>query len=157
MYTLSISNKQNLPEDYQLLYYPYSITEWEIEYKPLPFSKKRKEKIRIVTNLLRKETAFFELPFTELKPLSSGGDSIIPQENYSEDKREEVAQEFIRNYYIHKKKIWSYPAVNFINSYKLYVPYAIYEDTKQDFVLHELYTDSKEPLTKHKELAHYVN
>ncbi|MGP4073241.1 hypothetical protein ACTWQB_11880 [Piscibacillus sp. B03] len=156
MYTITTSQQLELPKTYQLLYYPYSITEWDIEYKPLPFSKKRKEKVRIVTNLLRQETAFFDLPSQDLKPLTKEKNSIIPNSNYSEHERTDVAKAFIRNYYIHKKKVWSNPKIDMKSTYEFYVPYAIYEDpNSQKLILHELYTNTRNLLKKHKELEKF--
>lgn len=159
MYTFSFSEARKNVPDSILVFYPYQVTQWEIDYKPLPFMKHRKEKKQLIANLTKKETSFFEGNINQFIDFSSEySDSILPR-NYSEQELMEVGLDFLKNNYMHRRKVWSHPQLTLIHSYFLYIPYLIYQKTIKGVdksVILEPLTGSEDLLDKYKEVSTFL-
>ncbi|GGF28949.1 hypothetical protein GCM10010954_30090 [Halobacillus andaensis] len=159
MYTLQEKDTIQLPDQYTMVYYPYMVSEWSVEYQPLPFMKKRKEKMRVISNLFHKETGLFEWPADKMEALSNEREGIFLPEQYEESARHHTSLDFIRNLYLHKRKVWSSPVIDCLNTYSLYVTYAIFPEDRKGrkvYQMVELATGQKVNLQHHKNIYHYL-
>lgn len=159
MYTFSYEEqRRKLPES-MLIFYPYRVTEWEITYKPLPFAKQRIEKKMLISNLVKKETSFFEIDKKALVPFKKEDFPLKLPEVYPESELVDVGFEFLKNYYMHKRKVWSYPKLDMVASYSLYIPYLIYAKTVKGVertYFFETFSGSEDLLDKYKEVKSYL-
>ncbi|MFG6147677.1 hypothetical protein [Halobacillus sp. B23F22_1] len=159
MYTLQDKESIQLPDQYTAVYYPYKVSEWAVEYKPLPFMKKRKEKMRVISNLFHKETGLFEWPVDKMEALSTKVEDVFLPEQYEESDRHYTSLDFIRNLYLHKRKVWSNPVIDCLNTYSLYVTYAIFPEIQKGrkvYQMVELATGQKVNLHHHKKIYQYL-
>ncbi|WP_106496329.1 hypothetical protein [Lentibacillus sp. Marseille-P4043] len=158
MYTFSLDGIR-APQNAKPLFYPYEVTQWQIQYKPFPFMKMKTENKYLITNLTRKETNFFEGNVNKFVPFQEKEDALILPTNYLQEERVNVSDKFLENYYIHKRKVWSYPKISLLNTYALFVPYFIYKkrikNVEKDFLL-EPSSGSEDLLDKYKEIQKYV-
>ncbi|MFD2043024.1 hypothetical protein ACFSTA_01740 [Ornithinibacillus salinisoli] len=160
MYTFSFDEARKKVPESTLVFYPYQVTEWEIEYKPLPFMKLRTEKKQLISNLTKKETSFFEWNTDQFIPFSNEYSNQVLPKCYSEQELMEVGSHFLKNNYLHKRKVWSYPQLTLIHSYFLYIPYLIYQKKIKGVdktVILEPFTGSEDLLDKYKEVRDYLN
>jgi len=158
LFTVSIPSYFSDHED-TLLYYPYQVSEWLIEYKPLPFMKQKTVKRNLITNLTKKETSFYDAPLENVERLEQQNQALILPINYSKEDVKDSAIRFLTNHYMHKKKVWSYPDITFTTSYSLYIPYFIGEREvkgKNKRVIIEPETNHVDLLVKYKEIHHYL-
>ncbi|WP_020007924.1 hypothetical protein [Salinicoccus albus] len=111
---------------------PVLISEWMVNYKPLPFSGRRTIKHYLGTSLLDRATSFSDFSYEDYKipkyprtlPVSTHYD--IEKEGY----------DLLRHHYVYKKKIWSFPDIDMINDYLIYIPYHIIQKDKE-YILYE--------------------
>lgn len=160
MYTFPYEEQQKNFPDSVLVFYPYQVTEWIIEYKPLPFAKYRKEKKFLVSNLTKKETSFFEVERGRLIDFVKDPSHLVLPEQYGEVERDRVGEEFLKNYYMHRRKVWSYPKMDMVNSFPLYIPYLVYSKTvkgEDKKFIYELFTGSEDVLDKYTEVKKFLN
>ncbi|WP_101842601.1 hypothetical protein [Halobacillus sp. Marseille-P3879] len=159
MYMLQEADNIVLPAQCTMVYYPYAVSEWSVEYKPLPIMKKRKEKMRVVSNLFHKETTLFEWPMEKMKTLSVEKQGIFLPEQYEEAERQDQSADLLRNLYLHKRKVWSNPVIKCLNTYSLYVTYAVFQDDskgKQRYQMIEMASGHKADLLHHKRIYDYL-
>ncbi|WP_181347710.1 hypothetical protein [Thalassobacillus sp. CUG 92003] len=159
MYTLTQAKSVELPEAAKVIYYPYLVSEWSVAYRPLPFMKERKEKIKVVTNVFRKETSLFEWPSSKMKTLTTIGEGITLPKKHGEAECLATAKDFIRNIYLHKRKVWSNPVISSLNTYSLYVGYATFLSShkgKPTYKLLELATGHEADVAQHKDIHQYL-
>ncbi|AQQ54706.1 hypothetical protein [Planococcus lenghuensis] len=159
MYTFSYEEqRRKLPESL-LVFYPYLVTEWAVTYKPLPFTKQRTEKKMLISNLVKKETSLFEIDKKSLVPFEKEDDSLTLPGHYPESEITEVGFELLKNYYMHKRKVWSYPKPDMVKSYLLYIPYLVYTKTvkgEERTYFFETFSGSEDLLDKYKEVESYL-
>lgn len=158
LFTISIDEKYK-KQNYILFYYPYQVTEWQLEYKPFPFMKKKKEKRNLITNLTKKETNFYDNHLVNLETINHQKKPIILPINYEKENLENVAVKYLQNHYIHKKKVWSYPVITLLNTYSLYIPYFVGTEKRKGKnvnVLLEPATGNTDVLIKYEEIQNYL-
>lgn len=159
MYMLKEADHIELPDHYTMVYYPYSLSEWSIEYKPLPFMKKRKEKMRVISNMFHKDTGLFEWSSDKMKALPSKSEGIFLPQKYEKKDQQQTSIDFLRNLYLHKRKVWSSPVLECLNTYSLYVSYAIFPEYKKGrkvYQMLEIASGHKADLNQHKSIYHYL-
>lgn len=112
---------------------PILISEWEVIFKPFPFMKKKGFKHFLATNLIENSTSFSDEDLKEYK--NKQYDYTLPLDiNYSVD---QYGQDMLRNFYIHKKKSWSFPEIEKVGEYVVYLPYSMEENNKKIFLIEE--------------------
>ncbi|UOQ91911.1 hypothetical protein MUO14_15495 [Halobacillus shinanisalinarum] len=159
MYMLQEADKIQLPDQHTILYYPYVLSEWSVEYKPLPFMKNRNEKMRVISNMFYKDTGLFAWSMEKLKALPNNDQAIFLPEQYEDKDRHHTTVDFLRNLYLHKRKVWSNPLLDCLNTYSLYVPYAIfpeYSKKQRGYQILEISSGHRADLKKHKDIYHYL-
>ncbi|RNF39540.1 hypothetical protein [Planococcus salinus] len=160
MYTFPYEEQQKNFPGSVLVFYPYQVSEWIIEYKPLPFTKQRKERKFLVSNLTKKETSFFEVGMDHLIPFNKQPSHLVLPERYEEAERDAVGQEFLKNHYMHRRKVWSYPKMEMTGSFSLYIPYFVYTKTikgEEKKFIYELFTGNEDALDKYKEIKKFLH
>jgi len=159
LYTFPIDNDKKLGNGV-LFYYPHQITEWIIEYKPLPFMKLKKEKRKLITNLTKKETNFYDESTDSLKKVDFPIEKhIILPINYEKKDMEKNSVKYLQEHYLHKKKVWSYPTLTLLDTYPLYIPYFISRKERKGKninILFEPITGNCDVLDNYKEIQKYL-
>ncbi|SES94575.1 hypothetical protein SAMN05421676_102180 [Salinibacillus kushneri] len=159
MYTLAYKEQIEAHPDAKVVFYPYEVTNWEIGFKPLPFLKKRMEKKSLITNLTKMETSFFQMKKDNLLPFDEQNHHLILPIHYTYQELTQTGMEYLKNNYIHKRKVWSYPEIHLKNTFTLYIPYLVYsrkvKGREKTFLL-EPSTGSEDVLEKYKEIANYL-
>lgn len=103
---------------------PVIISEWNVKFKPFPFMKRRGLKHFLATNLIESSTSFSNGNLKEFKEQKF--EYTLPVDTtYDVDG---PGMDMLRNYYIHKKKSWSFPEIEKIDEYIVYLPYAVGEN-----------------------------
>lgn len=122
---------------------PVLISEWQVKYKPLPLMKKKGLTHFLATNLIETSTSFSDESLKDFKnekynitlPVSTDYDV----NHYGEN--------MLKNYYMHQKKSWSFPEIEKITEYIVYLPYAIEEAGNKLFLVEES-TGMKKKISK---------
>lgn len=113
---------------------PVMISEWQVRFRPLPFMKKRGTRHYLATNLMETSTSFTNESMDQYK--KQRYDYTLPV--CTEYDIEEYGTDMLRNYYIHKKKSWSFPEIEKVDEYIVYLPYEIEETDDKIFLLEEM-------------------
>lgn len=130
---------------------PIVISEWQVKFKPLPFMKKKGFKHFLATNLLESSTSFSNESWEEYKEQQF--DYTLPIDtSYDVDGH---GMDILRNYYIHKKKSWSFPEIEKVDEYIVYLPYVIEENEKKIFLL-EKTTGLKKRIKNNDKIYKYL-
>ncbi|SEQ01008.1 hypothetical protein [Piscibacillus halophilus] len=156
MYLLEYSSN-HVPSDYRyMIYYPYKITEWSIKYKPFPFMKPKLEKMRLVTNLYKNDTSLFHWPIEKMKPLTTIDSNILRMPKLlSEHDLMDSSEDFLRNLYLHKRKVWSFPELTLLDQYDLFVPYTVTNGERGEY-LTELTTGYSTLIQNNQDIYNYL-
>lgn len=108
-----------------LIYYPYKVTNWSIHCKKFPFTKAKEEKRTLITNLTKKQTDFYSNQLKSFIPFEKEQSDLVLPIHYEEESLLAYSKSFLANYYIHKRKVWSYPVLYLMHTYSLYIPYLV--------------------------------
>lgn len=130
---------------------PVLISKWHVTYKPLPFAGQKKFKHFLATDLLQKETSFSEDDYQTYSQKKYS--YTIPVEmNYDIEKN---GYEILRHHYMYKKKSWSFPTVENVGKYHIYLPYSI-TYRNDEYILHEETSGLSRKLKKNDEIYKLV-
>lgn len=130
---------------------PVLMSEWTVSYKPLPFIGNRKIKHYLGTSLLEKITSFTEDTFVEYT--TPKYPYTLPVHlNYDIEKE---GHDLLRHHYVYKKKSWSYPDINMVNDYLIYIPYYIIQKDNE-YILFEEPSGQKKKLSKNDEIIEMI-
>lgn len=102
---------------------PVLISEWKVRFKPLPFMNKKGFRHFLATNLLESSTSFSSDTLEQFK--AKQYDYTLPVS--TEYNIDGYGADMLRNYYIHKKKSWSFPEIEKVDEYMVYLPYEVEE------------------------------
>lgn len=122
---------------------PVLISEWQVKYKPLPLMKKKGLTHFLATNLIETSTSFSD---ESLKDFKSEKYNITLPVSVDYDVNQ-YGENMLKNYYMHQKKSWSFPEIEKITEYIVYLPYAIEEYDKKVFLVEES-TGMKKKISK---------
>lgn len=112
---------------------PILISEWKVIFKPFPFMKKKGFKHFLATNLIENSTSFSDEGLKEYTDKQY--DYTLPLDiNYNVD---QYGEDMLRNFYIHKKKSWSFPEIEKVREYVVYLPYSMEESNKKIILIEE--------------------
>ena len=110
---------------------PVMVSEWQVRFKPLPFMKKKGNRHYLATNLMETSTSFSNESLDQYKEQSY--EYTLPV--CTDYDIEEYGMDMLRNYYIHKKKSWSFPEIEKVDEYIVYLPYEIEECDDKIFLI----------------------
>lgn len=100
---------------------PVLISEWTINYKPLPLMRPRKIKHYLGTNLLEEITSFTENTFEAYRepkyPYTLPIDTAYDIQKNGFD--------ILKVHYMYKKKSWSVPEIDMAAKFLVYLPYHV--------------------------------
>lgn len=122
---------------------PVLISEWQVKYKPLPLMKKKGLTHFLATNLIETSTSFSD---ESLKDFRTEKYNITLPVSVDYDINQ-YGENMLKNYYMHQKKSWSFPEIEKITEYIVYLPYAIEEYDKKVFLVEES-TGMKKKISK---------
>lgn len=112
---------------------PILISEWKVIFKPFPFMKKKGFKHFLATNLIENSTSFSDEDLKEY--MNKQYDYTLPLDmNYDVN---QYGRDMLRNFYIHKKKSWSFPEIEKVGEYVVYLPYSMEENNKKIILVEE--------------------
>ncbi|MGV2875878.1 hypothetical protein ROU88_08275 [Macrococcus capreoli] len=129
---------------------PVSISEWHVEYKPLPFGKNRKVKHFVAYDLINQQTSFSDEDYITYKIPKFNNTVTIETELIS---GLDETYNFIRKYYVYKKKSWMSPHIHLNNKYMIYLPYEYNTETS---TLFEFVSGKSKVIKKNDKLFHLV-
>lgn len=122
---------------------PVLISEWQVKYKPLPLMRKKGLTHFLATNLIETSTSFSDESLKGFK--EERYEITLPVSmDYNID---QYGQNMLKNYYMHQKKSWSFPEIEKITEYIVYLPYAIEESQNKVFLIEES-TGMKKKISK---------
>lgn len=122
---------------------PVLISEWQVKYKPLPLMRKKGLTHFLATNLIETSTSFSDESLEGFK--EERYEITLPVSmDYNID---QYGQNMLKNYYMHQKKSWSFPEIEKITEYIVYLPYAIEESQNKVFLIEES-TGMKKKISK---------
>lgn len=122
---------------------PVLISQWQVKYKPLPLMKKKGLTHFLATNLIETSTSFSDESLCDYKEERY---AVTLPVNVDYDVNQ-YGENMLKNYYMHQKKSWSFPEIEKITEYIVYLPYAIEEDNKKVFLVEES-TGMKKKISK---------
>ncbi|MCK1975941.1 hypothetical protein LNK15_02580 [Jeotgalicoccus huakuii] len=112
---------------------PILVSEWRVKYQPLPLMKKKGLTHFLATDLIESSTSFSDENLREY--IYEKYDITLPvQLDYNIDN---YGWNMLKNYYMHQKKSWSYPEVEKVTEYIVYLPYIIEESDKKIYLVEE--------------------
>lgn len=112
---------------------PILVSEWRVKYQPLPLMKKKGLTHFLATDLIESSTSFSDENLREY--IYEKYDITLPvQLDYNIDN---YGWNMLKNYYMHQKKSWSYPEVEKVTEYVVYLPYIIEESDKKIYLVEE--------------------
>ncbi|MBX9973602.1 hypothetical protein [Cytobacillus firmus] len=103
-------------------FFPVLFSVWNIEYKSF-LRKDRKSRSITGADLVRGGTGLSD-HFPEYVEIESDEADIISP-THLQSEQQAASREFIRNYYIHYKRIWSPPVIELAKEEVIYMPYTI--------------------------------
>lgn len=122
---------------------PVLISEWQVKYKPLPFMKKKGLTHFLATNLIETSTSFSDESLQNYQ--SKRYETTLPvSTDYDVN---QYGENMLKNYYMHQKKSWSFPEIEKIKEYMVYLPYIIEEADNKVFLVEET-TGMKKKISK---------
>lgn len=126
---------------------PVLISKWHVIYKPLPVFGEKKLKHMLATDLLQKETSFFSDDYEAYKE-EKYPYTIAVEMSYDVEKN---GYDLLRHHYMYKKKSWSYPEIEKVDQYYIYLPYHITQENGE-YILHEEVSGMSKKLKKNDEI-----
>lgn len=125
---------------------PILVSEWRVKYQPLPLMKKKGLTHFLATDLIESSTSFSDESLIDYK--NGKYETTLPVKlNYDIDT---YGWNMLKNYYMHQKKSWSYPEVEKVTEYIVYLPYVIEESDKKIFLVEEKTGMKKKISSKNK-------
>ena len=122
---------------------PVLISEWQVKYKPLPSMKKKGLTHFLATNLIETSTSFSDESLQNYQ--SKRYETTLPvSTDYDVN---QYGENMLKNYYMHQKKSWSFPEIEKIKEYMVYLPYIIQEADNKVFLVEET-TGLKKKISK---------
>lgn len=126
---------------------PILVSEWRVIYKPLPLMSKKGLTHFLATDLIENSTSFSDTCLSEYK--TEKHEYTLPVGlDYDID---DYGWKILKNYYMHQKKSWSYPEIEKVSEYIVYLPYAIEEEKNKLFLVEES-TGMKKKISKKNKL-----
>ncbi|OZT77536.1 hypothetical protein [Salinicoccus roseus] len=126
---------------------PILVSQWHVTYKPLPLLGKKKLRHMLATDLIQKETSFLTDDYEAYREKKYS--YTMPVEMIYDI--EKNGYDLLRHHYMYKKKSWSYPEIERVDQYYIYLPYRIAEENG-GYVLHEEVSGMRRKLKKNDEI-----
>jgi hypothetical protein len=126
-----------------VIYYPYLFSKWEVIYESLLLKKQKRFKHTLAYNPFTKCVSFSDIyPVSQICSIDSKNAISYQEVQTIKNEQHLKAREFIKNYYIHYKKIWRIPQINCTKLDIIHFPYTIHRkksdiDNPNSFLIYE--------------------